>query len=207
MNDFEKNVFVNCPFDKEYEPLLQAIMFCIVFLGFTPRLASERNDAGETRLDKIKELIEQSKFSIHDLSRCQATKKGEIFRLNMPFELGIDFGCRQYFGNGREAKRFLILEEQRYRFQAAISDISGCDIEAHGGDFAKAMKKVRDWLRSEAGVQAPGPSAIVGAYTTFQEWEWEKKSAEGYSEDDIKEYPTFERLEAMKEWMALGQST
>ena len=182
-------------------------MFCVAYLGFTPRLASERNDAGETRLDKIKELIEQSKYSIHDLSRCQAKKKGEMFRLNMPFELGIDFGCRQYFGDDRETKRFLILEEKRYRFQQALSDISGCDIEAHSADFAKAIKKVRDWLRSESGVQAPGPSAIIGAYTTFQEWEWEKKITEGYSEEDIKEYPTFERLEAMQEWIALGMPT
>ena len=103
---FEKNVFINCPFDAEFEPILQSILFCIVYLGFAPRLASERNDSGENRLEKIRGLIESSKYSIHDLSRCQAKRKGEHFRLNMPFELGIDFGCRQYFGQGRDQKRF-----------------------------------------------------------------------------------------------------
>jgi len=181
-------------------------MFCVVYLGFNPRLATERSDAGESRLEKIKELIEGSQYSIHDLSRCQAKKKGEMFRLNMPFELGIDFGCRQYYGQTRACKRFLILEEKRYRFQAALSDISGCDIEAHAGSFEKAIKIVRNWLKTNAEIDAPGPSKIVGAYTTFQEWEWEMKLAQGFSEEDIKEYPTSERLEAMRQWKAGEES-
>jgi hypothetical protein len=190
---------------KDYAPILQAIMFCIVVHGFRPRLALESSDGAENRLDKIRGLIEQSKYSIHDLSRCQAKKKGEMFRLNMPFELGIDFGCRQYFGNGREAKKFLILEETRYRFQAALSDISGCDIEAHSGQYDKAMTKVRNWLRQEAGISADGPAKIQGDYVTFQEWNYERKLFRGFSEDDIREYPTFELLEDMQSWVRAGK--
>ncbi len=171
---FEKCVFINCPLDEDYEPILQAILFCVVYLGLSPRFSSERNDSGENRLEKIRGLIESSKYSIHDLSRCQAKKKGEHFRLNMPFELGIDYGCRQYFGNGRENKKILILEEKKYRYQAAISDLSGCDIEAHAGDFQKAVRKVRNWLVSEAGVAAEGASRILGAYADFQEWYYER---------------------------------
>lgn len=203
--EFETNVFINCPFDKDYAPILQAIMFCIVVLGYRPRLAFERADGGENRLDKIRSLIEQSKYSIHDLSRCQARKKSEIFRLNMPFELGIDFGCRQYFGHGRDAKKFLILEENRYRFQAALSDISGCDIEAHSGKYDTAMTKVRNWLRQEAGINADGPAKIRGDYVTFQEWNYERKLSEGYSENDILEYPTFELLNDMQSWVQMGK--
>ena len=202
--DFDHSVFINCPFDEDYAPLLQAICFTVIVLGFEPRLATERGDSGETRLDKIKQLIEESRYSIHDLSRCVSRRKGEMFRLNMPFELGIDFGCRQYFGNGRDKKRFLILEEQPYRFQAALSDIAGCDIEVHRGRFDKAMIRVRNWLRQETGCDAPGPSALFGHYVSFQEWEYETKLAEGYSDEDILEYPTFERLEAMRRWMAEG---
>ena len=205
MTDFDRNVFINCPFDEEFAPILQAILFCVVLLGFEPRLATERNDSGESRLDKIKGLIESSKYSIHDLSRCQAKRKGEMFRLNMPFELGIDWGCRQYFGNGRQAKKFLILEEKPYRFQAALSDISGCDIETHGAQFDKAMIKVRNWLRQQTAVEAVGPQKMLGEYVSFQEWEYERKLAMGYSEDDIREYPTFERLESMKEWVRIGK--
>lgn len=182
-------------------------MFCVVVLGFRPRLAFERADGGENRLDKIRGLIEQSKYSIHDLSRCQARKKGEMFRLNMPFELGIDFGCRQYFGKGRNAKRFLILEEKRYRFQAALSDISGCDIQAHSGKYDTAMTKVRDWLRQESRADADPPSRIKGDYVTFQEWNYERKLYAGYTEADILEYPTFELLDDMQKWVQLGKPT
>jgi hypothetical protein len=203
--EFSDSVFINCPFDKDYEPILQAILFCILCLGKTPRLATERQDGGENRLDKIRGLIEASKFSIHDLSRCQAKKKGEHFRLNMPFELGIDYGCRQYFGNGREAKMFLILEEKKYRFQAAISDISGSDIEAHGADHRKAVACVRNWLVSEAGVASIGAAKILAEYGDFQEWYWEKKLGEGASEEEIREYPTSELVASMKEWIALGK--
>lgn len=205
---FERNVFVNCPFDEDFEPILQAMLFSIVFLGFSPRLATERNDSGENRLEKIRGLIEGSMYSIHDLSRCQAKRKGEHFRLNMPFELGIDFGCRQYFGNGRERKKFLILEARRYRFQAAISDISGCDICAYGDDVQlapqNAVKHVRNWLVSEADAKPVGSKKIWDSYSDFQEWYFEKKLAEGASEDEIKEYPTSELLAAMQEWIALG---
>jgi len=86
-DEFEKSVFINCPFDADFEPILQAVLFSVIYLGFLPRLASERNDGAENRLEKIRGLIEASKYSIHDLSRCQAKRKGEYFRLNMPFEL------------------------------------------------------------------------------------------------------------------------
>lgn len=116
---FEKSVFINCPFDKDYEPILQAILFCVIFLGFEPRIATENSDSGSIRLEKIRDLIENSKFSIHDLSRCQAKKKGEHFRLNMPFELGVDYGCRQYLGNGRNEKKLLILEEKIFSLSSS----------------------------------------------------------------------------------------
>ena len=197
---FDNCVFVNCPFDDEYEPILQAILFCIVELGFTPRLASETQDGGEVRLDRIRSLIEASKYSIHDLSRCISQEVGEHFRLNMPFELGIDYGCRQYFGSGRETKRFLILEEQRYRFQAALSDIAGSDIEAHEADHQVAVAKVRAWLVSVADAPQTGPSRILARYAEFQEWYWETKLAAGASEEDIRRYPTGELLTAMLKW-------
>lgn len=165
---FDTSVFVNCPFDEDYEPILQAILFCVVYLGFNPRLSRERNDSAETRLEKITGLIEACRFSIHDLSRCEAKKKGERFRLNMPFELGIDWACRRYFGSGREQKRFLVLEEKAYRYQAALSDISGSDIQYHAGDFQNAVRKVRNWLVSKAGITADGAARVLARYADFQ---------------------------------------
>ena len=84
-------------------------------------MAIERSDASETRIHKILKLIASSRYSIHDLSRCQAREAGEHYRLNMPFELGMDFGCRHYGGRPLSTKVILVLEEQPYRYQAAIS--------------------------------------------------------------------------------------
>jgi hypothetical protein len=204
---FERSVFINCPFDEAYEPILQAILFCVVFLGFYPRIARERNDSAEVRVEKITSLIEASKYSIHDLSRAQAAKKGEFYRLNMPFEYGIDWACRRWFGSGRNAKRLLVLEERPYRYQAALSDISGSDIQYHKNDFQIAVRKVRNWLVSEAGIEASGAARVLAHYADFQGWYYEKQLAAGFSEQDIKDYDTSELLKAMLEWMALGQPT
>lgn len=109
---FERSVFINCPFDKDYEPILQAILFCVLYLGYYPRLSTEQSDSFQSRIDKIQDLIRDSKHSIHDLSRCQAVEEGEYFRLNMPFELGMDFGCRQYSGDAG-AKRGVLFWKKR----------------------------------------------------------------------------------------------
>ncbi|MEX6506546.1 hypothetical protein [Jiella sp. M17.18] len=201
-SSFENSVFINCPFDDDYSPILQAILFCVVYLGFVPRLATERTDSAENRLEKIRGLIESSRYSIHDLSRCQATVAGEHYRLNMPFELGIDYACRLYFGSGREEKKILILEEKRYRYQAALSDLSGCDIETHEADYQKAVRKVRNWLVSEAGADNLGAALILGKYVDFQEWHYERQLRAGFSEEDIQDYPTKELLDSMLIWVA-----
>lgn len=203
---FDNCVFINCPFDADFDAMLQAMLFCIVFLGLVPRLARERNDSGEYRLEKIKDLIERSKYSIHDLSRCQATKKGEHYRLNMPFELGIDYGCRQYGGGKHSTKKILILEEKRFRYQAAISDLSGCDIEFHSGSFEIAIRKIRNWLASNGAItDPPGAAKIRDAYYDFQDWYFQKQEAAGFSKDDILDYSTPELLAAMSEWVDRGK--
>lgn len=78
--NFEKNVFINCPFDSAYDKLLRPLLFTIIYFGFNPKIATERSDAGEQRIDKICELIESSKYSIHDLSRIKSSKKNEFSR-------------------------------------------------------------------------------------------------------------------------------
>lgn len=90
--NYFKNVFINCPFDDKYFDLLQTLVFTISYYGFTPRISLENSDSGPSRLDKIIQLISESKYSIHDLSRLQSKSANEYNRLNMPFELGIDYG-------------------------------------------------------------------------------------------------------------------
>jgi hypothetical protein len=147
---FSSNVFVNCPFDDDYGPMLRPLLFTIISLGLRPRIALESLDSGEPRIEKVLRLIRESRFGIHDLSRMEATRRNEIFRLNMALELGIDFGCRRFGGRALNGKRCLILESKRYRFQAAISDLSGSDIGTHDDQPMRIVSVVREWLRDEA---------------------------------------------------------
>jgi hypothetical protein len=202
---FDRNVFVNCPFDADYEPILQAILFCIVRFGLRPRIATERANAGEARLDKIVELIDSSRYSIHDLSRCQARQAGEYYRLNMPFELGLDFGCRRFGASRHAGKAILVLEEQPYRYQAALSDIAGSDIQYHGGNYATALRKVRNWITGLGGFESIGAARILTDYEDFQEWHLERQISAGFSADDIRDYETAELLTAMIEWHDQGR--
>jgi len=202
---FERSVFVNCPFDEAFAPLLQAIAFCITDLGFFPRLAPENADNAANRLDRIVELIRGSKYGIHDLSRCKSTTADEYARLNMPFELGLDHACTRFGGGHMGSKTILILEEARYDYQKSLSDISGWDIHAHEGDYIKVVRIVSSWLIRQASADPIGPSKIQGDYLTFQEWYWERETARGASEEDIKAYPTVQVVVAMREWIDAGR--
>lgn len=202
---FDRSVFVNCPFDSDYAPILQAIAFCITDLGFYPRLAPENPDNAAGRLDRIIELVRTSKFGIHDLSRCQLTGSAEYARMNMPFELGIDHGCRMFGLRRLSEKKILILEKIPYDYQRSLSDISGWDIQAHAGDHIAAVRHVRSWLVRQAGAPRIGPSRILGDYASFQEWYWERELESGASEDDIRAYPTVQMIEAMREWIDSGR--
>lgn len=202
---FDRSVFINCPFDDEFAPILQAICFCVAYLGFYPRLAPENADSAAARLDRIIEVVRGSKFGIHDLSRCKSNAPDEYARMNMPFELGIDHGCRRYGSGQMQSKMILVLERTRYDYQRALSDIAGWDIHVHGEDYQKAVRRVRDWLVDRAGAEAVGAAKILGEYAAFQEWYWERELASGADEEDIKDYPTNLILRAMHEWTEAGR--
>jgi hypothetical protein len=198
---FEQNVFINCPFDPTYLPLLNSILFCVIRSGLRPRLTTERADAGENRLSKICLLMRESRFSIHDLSRCEATAAGEISRMNMPFELGIDHGYRTSGDAAYATKRFLVLDERPYRLQRAISDINGWDPMAHEGKAQTALGIVRRWLNQEAGTDLPGGQVLFGQSLIFDEWKYAQPD---HARADVDAYAPFELIKAMTRWNELG---
>jgi hypothetical protein len=202
---FERSVFINCPFDEEFAPILQAISYCVTDLGFYPRLATENADNAANRLERVIELVRTSKYGIHDLSRCKSIAADEFARMNMPFELGIDHGACRFGGGLLGDKAILILESARYDYQKSLSDIAGWDIHCHDGDHIRAVRHVRNWLVRQAGAENVGPTRILGNYAAFQEWYWERELDAGASEDDIKEYPTVQMIEAMGAWIDAGR--
>lgn len=197
---FETNVFVNCPFDDAYRPMLRPILFTIIDLGLTPRIALESLDSGKPRIDKIIALITSSRYAIHDLSRIRATAVDEYYRMNMPFELGLDVGCALFKGEHWSSKRCLILEAEPYRYQAALSDMSNSDIASHGNDPFGALTEVRNWLNTAAHLKAIGPQAIWSRFEDFTAANYEHLEARKYTRIEIDRLPISDLIAEMTEW-------
>lgn len=203
---FNQNVFVNCPFDDEYLSLLHPLLFTIAYLGFRPRIALEELDSGTPRIQRIVDLIASSRYAIHDLSRLQAKEAGEYYRLNMPFELGLDVGCRLFGERRFTQKKCLVLESQQYRYQAAISDVSNSDIAVHNGDPQSIVTEVRNWLNNQAGLQAPGPSSVWAAFSEFTSENYNALKERGFSDRDIEKLPVGELMQGITKWVSHRQT-
>lgn len=165
-----QSVFINCPFDEAYKPILRAMAFTIVASGFRPRCALDATDSAEIRVTKIAALIRDCDWAIHDLSRVEPNEDG-LPRFNMPMELGLHLGARLFGGRRQRRKQALILDARAHRYDAALSDISGQDIEVHGNSPERAIRCVRNWLsdnRQPGKVPLPGVAAMLSDYRLFQ---------------------------------------
>jgi hypothetical protein len=169
--DYERRVFVNCPFDEEYRPLFEALVFAVHDCGYIARCSLECDDASEVRIDKITKIIGDCMFGLHDISRTEADATTSLPRFNMPFELGLFFGAKRFGQEEQKLKTCLILDIERHRYQKFISDIAGQDIAAHDGDSATAISRVRDWLSNATpkSVRIPGGKAMAARYKIFRQ--------------------------------------
>jgi hypothetical protein len=162
------DVFINCPFDTDFLPRFQALVFAVRACGFRVRCALEMDDGGETRIDKLYRIIDESRYSIHDLSRTELDPINRLPRFNMPLELGIFLGAKRFGGEDQKIKRCLILDVEQYRYQRFISDLAGMDIKAHGADVRMIVRIVRDWLVTVSRRQKlPSPDLILASYDGF----------------------------------------
>lgn len=167
---YKDRVFINCPFDRQYEPLLKAIVFAVFDCGFVPRCALEESDSAVIRVEKLYRLIKSAQYAIHDISRTEIKSKNDLPRFNMSFELGVFLGAKKYGDTEQRKKKCLILDKHRHRYQKFISDISGQDIKEHKNDARKAVKAVRNWLNGyhHHSQPLPGAEAIWNRYEVFQ---------------------------------------
>lgn len=166
---YEDSVFLNVPFDRRYARLFDALVFAVHDCGFAARSALEVEDSGQARVDKILDIIKQSKFGVHDISRAGLDRNTGLARFNMPLELGFFLGAKRYGSARDRQKRCLVLDRKRYRYRNFCSDISGQDIRAHGDKPRDAIRALRDWLSSHrTSIQMPGGKAIFGRYELFR---------------------------------------
>jgi hypothetical protein len=132
-----QSVFLNIPYDSQFENLYLAYIVGLTQLGFKIKATLAVPNQG--RLGRIIGLIEESDFSIHDLSRIETTLG--IPRFNMPLELGLAL-YHSHATKGRH--RVFVFEKTRYRMQRSTSDINGIDPLIHNGSPKGVMVGLRN---------------------------------------------------------------
>jgi hypothetical protein len=163
-----QSIFINCPFDEAFRSCFEAILFTVTMSGYRVRCALEADDAGDVRFEKLCELIADCDRSIHDLSRTQSGVDG-LPRFNMPFELGLMMGARQY-GRGRQrAKRAMIMVSKPFAMPRFLSDLAGNDPKAHEDNALNVIRIVRDHLHTDpSGSRLPGAAHMADLMTEFR---------------------------------------
>jgi hypothetical protein len=139
------SVFLNIPYDKEFEDLYVAYIVGLTQLGF--RVNATLAVPNQGRLETIIALIAKSNVSIHDLSRIEISKG--IPRFNMPVELGLAL-YRSHMTRG--GHRVYVFESKPYRAQRSTSDINGIDPQIHHGTPRGVMAGLRNILRQPGDV-------------------------------------------------------
>ncbi|MGD0547190.1 MAG: hypothetical protein ABR991_05110 [Terracidiphilus sp.] len=140
-----ESVFLNIPYDNEFDDLYVAYIVGLTQLGLRVKAALAVPNQG--RLETIIGLIAESDYSIHDLSRIEISKG--IPRFNMPVELGLAL-YRSYVTKGRH--RVYVFESKPYRTQRSTSDINGIDPQIHHGTAKGVMAGLRNILRQPGDV-------------------------------------------------------
>ena len=168
------SVYINCPFDPDYRPIFDALVFAIVCSGYTPRSALETHTACEPRMTRIAKAMHDSKYSIHDLCRCKGAGDENLARFNMPFELGISVAMRFSESQPREAHDWLVLVPDGEAYQQFISDLAGYDLvrypEAAPNAREKVMAAIVNWLitRHDATGAYVAPKDVIDVLPEFE---------------------------------------
>jgi hypothetical protein len=166
--DPSRSVFINCPFDPEYEPLRDALLLTVVSCGFVPRSALESGQVSVSRMERIFQAIYSSAYSIHDLSRCRGEGEQVLARFNMPLELGIAMS-RRYGGERAAHHDWLVLVPTEAPYARFVSDLAGFDLPPYDGTEESLIRQVMTWLMFHP--QAlPGvrPSQVIARLEMFR---------------------------------------
>jgi len=167
--DPAKAVFINCPYDAEFEPTFDAILFATACCGFMPRSALESGTVAESRMERIVQAIFSSKYSIHDLSRCRGEGGELLARFNMPLELGIAMARRYMAPKQKAPHDWLLLVPEGHLYLKFVSDLAGFDPIRYDGNLESVVPGVMAWLATRPGAfETPTPEAVLAELPRFR---------------------------------------
>ena len=169
MSEPNRSVFVNCPFDEDFKPCFEALLFAIAACGYRVRCALEDDDGANLRFDKLIQLIRQSPRTIHDLSRVELSETA-LPRFNMPFELGLAMGARRFGNRDQRKKTALIMVREKFELPRYLSDLAGGDQHAHSNNPSKVIEIVSRYLhKTPEGGHLPGPKWLAESFALFKD--------------------------------------
>jgi hypothetical protein len=132
------SVFLNIPYDAQFEKLYLAYIAGITAFGLEPHATLEV-PGGARRLDRIFELLRSCAYSVHDLSRVQLNREHpRTPRFNMPFELGLAVAWEK-LGNKHT---WYVCEAVERRVLKSLSDLNGSDVYIHGGGVRGVFREL-----------------------------------------------------------------
>ncbi len=124
--------------------------------------------------------------------------------MNMPFELGIDYGYSRF---NKIEKKMLILERQRYDFQKAISDLSGVDVKCHNDEPEDVVRCIRNWMvEIDHSKAIDSPTQIWYRFTDFTSDFYDGRKAHGFTDEDLNDMPAPEYIAYMQNWLKANQN-
>ncbi|MCF0039733.1 hypothetical protein [Dyadobacter fanqingshengii] len=121
----------------------------------------EYDDSDDISIQKINRLIKDRQYGIHNLSLAARY-------FNMPLELGIFIGCKQFGNIEQRRKKYLILENQTYQSRQFNSNLSGQDVKAYENNVQTLMRSVRERLSNKSQKRLPFSPRLFEKYETFK---------------------------------------
>jgi hypothetical protein len=163
------SVFLNCPYDSEYQPLFDAAVLATICCGFTPRSALESGTVAEPRMNRITRSIFESKYSIHDLSRCKGEGNANLARFNMPLELGMAMALRSMARRAVDRHDWLVVVPAGHGYGRFISDLAGFDPLICDGTERSLVVGIMGWLATRADAAATlVPQRVMKGLPSFR---------------------------------------
>lgn len=162
------SVFINCPYDEKYAPIFDGIVFATVCCGYAPRCAMETSSVAEPRIRRIVRALKDSKYSIHDLCRCQGQDDQNLARFNMPLELGIAMAERFDEEKPNNWHDWLVLVPNGNVYARFVSDLAGYDPKQIDEKIDAVIPAVMSWLMTrEDAVPSPYPQKVLSSLPDF----------------------------------------
>jgi hypothetical protein len=120
----------------------------------------------------------------------------------MPFELGIDYGCRCRGSGHLKRKKFLVLGAKPHDYKKALSDLAGIDAKSHMNKPDKVVLALRNWFIDTVNSRKADSAMVIWyKFMDFNADFYERRKSEGFSREELKMMPVREYIAFIRTWI------